>query len=109
MSTTTTEPESSTTDDGLFDGSQYDTRPEIDGYRPDLMKLALNGSIEIDLANQDQMEWFNNLRLGRLGVLTVTYSVAGKVTRHGVKGEAEEDHIVHQVLLKVHSIDTPTS
>jgi hypothetical protein len=93
----------------LFDGTQYDSRPEIDGYRPDLMKLALSGSIDIDPSDQQQMEWFNNLRLGRLGVLTVTYSVAGKVTRHGVKGEAEEDHIVHQVTLKVHRVDAPPS
>lgn len=104
MSTTAT-PESVE----LFDGSQYDARPEIDGYRADITKLAIGGSIELDLGDQEKMEWFNNLRLGRLGVLTVTYSVAGKVTRHGVKGEAEEDHIVHQVTLKVHRVDAPPS
>jgi hypothetical protein len=110
MSATHTEPTSAVTDDGLFDRSQYDLPiPEKDGHKADLLRLAVGGSINLDLYDEHALEFFNGLRLGRDLELTVTFTVSGSAWRNTVKGEDEQDHVVHQITLTAHSIDIPTS
>ena len=105
MSTTQTPPGSE-----LFDGSQYDLPiPELDGHRADTLRIAVGGSIDLDLYDQHALDWLNQLKLGQNLELTVTLHVTSSSWRHSVKGEDQQDHVIHQVALKATSIHLPTA
>lgn len=91
-----------------FDASQYDLPiPTQDGHRADLLRLAIGGQTDLDLYDQTALEFLNSLKLGRELDLTIRVRVAGTAWRHGLKGEDDQDHVVHQVGLKVIGIDVP--
>lgn len=93
----------------LFDGSKYDLPiPSKDGHKADVLRVAVGGNIDLDLHDEDALAWLTSLKLGQDVELTVTLRVAGSAWRHTLKGEDEEDHVVHQVALKAHSIDLPS-
>lgn len=95
-------------DDGLFDGSQYDLPiPSLDGHKADVLRIVIGGGIDLDLYDEHALKFLETLKLGRDLELTVTVRVTGSAWRHAVKGEDGADHVVHQVALKAHSIEIP--
>jgi hypothetical protein len=96
------------TEDGLFDGSQYDLPiPALDGHKADTLRIAVGGAIDLDLYDENALAFLQSLKLGRSVDLTVTFTVSGSAWRHTAKGDDETDHVVHQVALKAHSIELP--
>lgn len=93
-----------------FDLSQYDLPiPKKDGHKADVLRLQFGGAIDLDLYNNDALEFLNGLKLGQERDLTVTVRVNGSAWRHGFKGEEHEDQVVHQIGMKVTSITIPKS
>lgn len=92
----------------LFDGTQYDLPiPKLDGHKADVLRLAIGGQIDLDLYDQQALEFLNNLKLGQDLELTLTVHVSGTAWRHNLKGEDQADHVVHQVALKAHTLTLP--
>src|SRR5688572_7570606 len=95
-------------DNGLFDGTQYDLPiPQQDGHKADVLRVAVGGQIDLDLYDQQALDFLNSLKLGQELELTLTVRVSGTGWRHGLKGEDAEDHVVHQVALKAHTLTLP--
>lgn len=92
----------------LFDGAQYQLPiPKKDGHQADVLRIAIAGGFDLDLLDNDALAFLNGLKLGQELELTITCRVAASTWRHAIKGEDEEEHVVHQVGLKAHSIDLP--
>ena len=97
-----------TPEEGLFDGAQYQLPiPQMDGHRADVLRVQIGGAIDLDLFDNDALQFLNGLKLGQDVEMTVTFRVSASAWRHGLKGEDQADHVVHQVGLKAHSIDLP--
>jgi len=67
---------------------------EIDRSDPNVIKLALRGSIEFDRSNRKQVEFYNSLKHGGEAELVVTVHVAGSRKVHRRDSEGDVDAIV---------------
>lgn len=93
------------TDGELFPGSAYQRPlPALDGHRADTLKLAFAGGVDIDLMDDDALDWFKGLRFGQEIELTVTGTV-GKSGWTLKRGADDQETVVHTIGLTVHSID----
>lgn len=91
-----------------FDGSEYQLPiPEKDGHRADILRVAIGGQIDLDLMDEQALQFLNGLKLGQELDLTLTVRVSSSGWRHTLKGEDETDHVVHQVALKADSLQIP--
>lgn len=104
---TTTEP-AAAPDSELFDGTQYDLPiPKLDGHKADVLRVAISGTIDLDLYDNDSLAWLNTLKLGREHNLAVTVRVTGSAWRHTLKGDDHTEHVVHQAALKIVGLEIP--
>jgi len=88
----------------LFDRRQYEALPKYDGHTATKLKIRFGGSVEIDINDLDQLEYYRTLILGDEVSLTVDASVAKVNWGHETK-ESTGRVVSHSVGLKVHSYD----
>lgn len=81
--------------------------PLFDGYRPDILKITFGGAVDLDLYDEQATAFITGLKLGQELQLTITARVASKTDKHSLKGDNDEDHLVHAVSLTAHTIDLP--
>ena len=94
-------------DSGLFDGSQYDVRPEKDGHRADKLRVAFGGGMDLDPDKPEDIAFGPSLRLGRAIELRVTARVSSEGWRHSLKGDDHQDVAANLYGLTIHSIILP--
>lgn len=91
--------------DGLFDGATYETPlPKLHGHRPDTIRLAFGGGLEIDLMDGQLVDYLKTLRLGQELDLHVTATVA-KVNWSHRQTTDDGEKVTHVVGLNVHSLE----
>lgn len=76
----------------------------VDDTDPTLLKLAFNGSVEIERGDKEWVDFYNTLRHGRSSDLTVTVHVAGTKKTHRRDSEGDVDAIVETKSLTVTDI-----
>ena len=79
---------------------------EIDRSDPNVIKLALRGSIELDRSNREQIDFYNALKAGTSDEIVVTVHVAGARKVHRRDSEGDVDAIVETKSLVVTDVYT---
>jgi len=87
---------------GNLDDLRLFTLPALDGYRADTLRIAFAGSIDVDLTDEDQLDWFTALRFGQEIDLHVTATVS-KTGWTIKRGADDQETVVHTLGLAVHS------
>lgn len=89
----------------LFDAAPYETPlPKLDGHRPDTIKLAFGGGLELDLKDGQLVDYLKSLKLGQEIDVHVTATVAKVNWAHRADPESGEEKVTHTVGVAVHSI-----
>lgn len=94
--------------DELFDPQPYQTPvPTLHGHRPDTIRLAFGGGLEIDLKDGQLVDYLKTLRLGQELELHVTATVAKVNWSHRTTSDDGDEKVTHVVGVNVHSIELP--
>lgn len=93
-------------EDTVFDASIYDLPiPSEDGNKADRIVVTFSGSVELDRTSTDDLDFLEQLRLGRDVELSVTCLVTKKGFGYSPGKEDEAGSTGYGVGLKVHSVE----
>jgi len=66
----------------------------VDQADPTVLKISFSGSVELERASKEQVEFYNALKAGKASQLAVTVHVAGAKTSHRRDSEGDVDAVV---------------
>jgi hypothetical protein len=90
-----------TTSTELFDSTKYELPiPKMDGSRADVLKIAFGGTLELDLANPEDLDLLAYLKLGREITLELDVAVAAKSMKIGKPNDDGDQKVTYAVGLR---------